>query len=215
MNTRLIVGAIALGLAPHALAEQHSVGAKIGLLGLGVEYAYRVNDLITVRGGINGASYTFDDTKSAIDYELKLDFDSLSVGVDFHPMKGAFRLSLGALQNDNSIVAQSNPTQSFNVGGTTYTAAEVGTLRGAIEFDSFAPYAAIGWDFMRDRAFGVSLDLGLVSQGAPTVSLTASGPILGDPQFADDLATEQRELQSSLDDFDLYPFANLGFIFRF
>jgi hypothetical protein len=215
MNTRLLVGLALIGIGPHALAEDHSVGAKIGLLGLGVEYSYRINELITVRAGLNGSSYTFDDTKSSIDYELELGFDSLSVGVDFHPTKGAFRLSVGALQNDNSIVAQSNPTQSFNVGGTTYTAAEVGTLRGAIVFDSFAPYAGLGWDWMRDRAFGVSFDLGLVSQGAPTVRLSATGPILGDPQFQSDLATEQRELQGSLDDFDLYPFANFGFIFRF
>lgn len=215
MNTRFLLGLALIGIGPHALAEQHSVGAKVGMLGLGVEYAYRVNDLITVRGGINSSSYTFVDTQSGIDYELELGFDSVTAGVDFHPMKGAFRVSLGGLKNDNSIVAQSSATQSFDVGGTIYQAADVGTLRGAIEFDSFAPYASIGWDFMRDRSFGISFDLGLLRQGSPIARLTATGPILGDPQFQDDLAIEERELQDSLDEFDLYPFANLGFIFRF
>ena len=120
MEHRFFAGLLLVGLASEAFAEDHSIGAKLGMLGLGVEYGYRVNDLISVRGGLYGSSYSFDDTKSSIDYELELKFDSLSIGVDFHPTKGALRLSLGALQNDNSIVAQSNPTQSFDIGGTAY-----------------------------------------------------------------------------------------------
>jgi hypothetical protein len=215
MNPRYFVAIALIGLGPQAYAEQHAIGAKIGMLGLGVEYAYRVNDVITVRAGLNRSSYSFDGTESGIDYDLELGFDSMMVGVDFHPTKRAFRLSLGGLKNDNSIVAQSSATQSFDIGGTTYQASDVGTLRGAIGFDAFAPYAGIGWDFMRDRSFGISFDLGLLRQGSPNAQLTATGPILSDPQFQSDLAIEERELQDALDEFDLYPVVNLGFIFRF
>ena len=68
---------------------------------------------------------------------------------------------------------------------------------------------------MREKSFGVTLDLGVISQGSPGVTLSADGPILGDPQFIQDIATEELQLEDDLDDFDLYPFASLGFIFRF
>ena len=211
-----VIACLAFSMTPSiAHAEDHSIGAKIGMLGLGVEYAYHVSERLAVRGGIYGASYTFDDTQSDIDYELDLELDSIAVGVDFHPTKGALRLSVGALSNSNGIAAQSNPTQSFTIGGTTYDASDVGTLRAEIGFDSVAPFFGIGWDFARTKRVGVTLDFGIISQGSPKARLSADGPILGDPQFADDLALEERELQDSLDDFDLYPFASLGFAVRF
>ena len=215
MKSRYLICLLFGSAVPAAHAQDHAVGAKIGFLGLGVEYSYLLNDLITIRGAIYGSTYSFDDTNSGIDYTLDLEFDSLSVGVDFHPTEGPLRLSVGALSNDNGIAAQSNPTQSFDIGGTTYSAADVGTLRAAIGFDSVAPYASIGWDWSRTKSFGVSLDLGVISQGSPTVRLSADGPILGDPSFASDIAAEEIELQNSLDDFDLFPFAALGFMFRF
>lgn len=206
-----------LGLATtaQAQAQDHAIAAKLGLLGIGVEYTYSVNELISIRGSLYGSSYTFDESKSDIDYSLELDFDSLAIGVDFHPTNSPLRLSVGLLRNDNGIFAQNNPTQSFDIGGTTYTAAEVGTLRAGVGFDSTAPYASIGWDWSRSKSFGVSFDLGVISQGSPSVSLTADGLIISDPQFADDIATERAQLQADLDDFDLYPFAALGLNFRF
>jgi len=68
---------------------------------------------------------------------------------------------------------------------------------------------------MQDKSFGVTLDIGVISQGSPAVTLAASGPILGDPQFANDIAAEELQLEDDLDDFDLFPFATVGFIFRF
>ncbi|MGD2167320.1 MAG: hypothetical protein PVF63_04385 [Gammaproteobacteria bacterium] len=215
MKARITAGLVATLLATTASAEDHSVGANIGLLGLGVEYTYRINDLLSARASINGSSYSFDESKSDIDYSLNLDFDSLAVGVDFHPGNKAVRFSVGILSNDNGISARSNPAQSFDIGGTTYSAADVGTLSANIGFDSTAPYASIGWNWMREKSFGVTFDLGVISQGSPHVRLSADGPVLGDPQFADDIAAEELQLEQDLDDFDLYPFARLGFVFRF
>lgn len=215
MKTRITFGLICSLAATSAAADDHAVSAQIGLLGLGVGYTYKINDLLSARASINGSSYSFDESKSGIDYSLSLDFDSIAVGVDFHPKNGSTRFSVGFLSNDNGINARSNPTQTFDIGGTTYTAAEVGTLSAGIGFDSTAPYASVGWNWMREKSFGVTFDLGVISQGSPNVSLAADGPILGDPQFVSDLAAEEIQLEDDLDDFDLYPFASLGFVFRF
>jgi hypothetical protein len=61
----------------------------------------------------------------------------------------------------------------------------------------------------------MSFDIGVVSQGAPRVSLTGTGTLLGDPAFESDIAAEEAELTRSLDDLDLVPYMTLGFVFRF
>ena len=215
MRKSSVVAALLAIAATPAMAQDHAVGVRLGMLGLGVEYSYRINEFITVRGGVNGASYSFDETESGIDYEFDLDFDTLAVGVDIHPFRNRFRVSVGAMKNDNGLSASSTAGQDFDIGDETYTANEVGRLSGRIGFDSAAPYAGVGWDWMRDRKVGLALDLGLLSQGSPKVSFSASGPIASNPDFADDLAAEEAEVQEELDDFDLYPYAMLGVVFRF
>ena len=195
--------------------RDQSVGLRIGMLGVGVEYSYRLTDRVTVRGGLNGSGYSFDETESGIAYAFDLDFDSLSVGVDVHPMKGKFRVSAGLLQNDSGLTAIAAPAQSFDIGGTTYQPADVGTLSGRIGFDSTAPYLGVGWDWLHDKRVGLAFDLGLLKQGAPVVSLAANGALAGDAGFIADLESERVELQSSLDDFDLYPYAMFGLVVRF
>ena len=123
-------------LSNQALAEDQALGARIGMLGFAVEYTYTLSDRIGLRGSINGAGYGFDAEESGIDYAFDLNWDSLSVGVDFHPTRGPLRLSLGLLKNDNSLSAQSRLAGNVDIGGTIYTPAEVGTLRGEIGFDS-------------------------------------------------------------------------------
>lgn len=210
-----LAGLLVLAAAP-AAAQDHAVAARVGLLGLGAEYTYDVNDRLSVRAGLNGASVGFDAEESGIDYEFDFDFDSLAVGVDFHPLASPLRLSIGVLRNDNELTALSRVSEPVTVGGTTYAPEDVGTLRGAVGFDDTAPYAGIGWDWSRNRRlFGISFDLGVVSQGTPAVSLSADGGIADDPMFEDDIRAEERELQESLDDFDLVPYASLGFVFRF
>jgi hypothetical protein len=181
-----------------------------------VEYTYEFNDRIAFRGGLNGSQVGFDGEESGIDYEFDVVWDSLAIGVDFHPLKTALRLSAGFLQNDNGLEAVSRPTGNVTVGDTTYTPAQVGTLTGAIGFDDTATFLGVGWDWSRDkRVFGMSFDLGVLDQGQPTVSLRGSGTLLGDPSFEQDIAAEEAELRSSLDDLDLVPYMTVGFIFRF
>lgn len=202
-------------LSQTAVAEDHAIGARIGMLGIGVEYSYRLNERIAVRGGVNGSGFSFDEIEAGIDYGFDLDFDSVSLGVDIHPFKGKFRLSTGLLKNDSGLSAIATPGQSLTIGGTSYAGSDVGRLVGRIGFDSTAPFVAVGWDWLHNKKLGIALDIGVVSQGSPIVSLRADGPIANDPGFIADLAVETLELQQSLDDFDLYPYAMFGLVVRF
>ena len=215
MKIRIIGIALGFMLVDHASAQEHAFGARVGMLGAGIEYAYPIGERFAVRGGINGAGYSFDETESDIDYEFDLEWDSLSVALDFHPTRGPLRLTAGILKNDNSLSAISSLTDDATVGGVTYTSAEVGTLRADMGFDDTATFLGLGWDWSRNKRFGVALDLGVVNQGSPRVALTADGDLAGMLDFEDDLAAEEAELQAALEDLDLVPFATLGVVFRF
>jgi len=216
MKLRAFLFFAALVAHVEAGAEGHAVGAKIGMLGLGIEYAYPLSERLVIRGGVHSSGYSFDQTESGIDYEFDVNWDSISAALDFHPTKGAWRITAGLLKNDNGLSMQSNLSDDVSVGGTTYTPAEVGTLRGDIGFDdNIAPFLGLGWDWSRTKRFGLTFDFGVVKQGMPTISLSADGGLIGDPAFEADLAAEEAELQEALDDLDLVPFATVGLVFRF
>jgi hypothetical protein len=212
-----------------AVAEDRSFGATAGMLGLGLVYAYPLSERLVIRGGINGSSYSFDRTKSGIDYELDINWESASVALDFHPNRGALRLSFGFLKNGNSLLTRSRVSENVTVGGVTYTLTEenvtvggvtytlteIGTLRGEFSFNRIAPFIGMGWDWSRNKRFGITFDFGVVSQGSPTVSLSADGPLLGSPMFLIDLVAEEAKLKNAFGDLDSMPFVTFGLMFRF
>ena len=194
----------------------NAVALKIGALGLGVEYTRAFGDRIAVRGAFYGSKFGTESEESDIEYEIDLVWDSFSVGVDLHPGRGPFRLSVGYMNNENRLEAISTPTGNETIGDTIYTPAQIGTLSGLVTFDDSAAYAGLGWDWSRDKnGFGMSFDLGLVSQGSPNAAFNASGTAAGNPAFQDDLRNEESQIEEDLDDLDLVPFASLGFNFRF
>ncbi|HET8696010.1 MAG TPA: hypothetical protein VFO94_00910, partial [Gammaproteobacteria bacterium] len=137
-----LVAALALPTSS-VLSEGHSqaLGLKAGALGLGLEYSFEINPRFAVRGGVNGSSLGTDLDEAGINYDVDFVWDSVTVGGDFHPTKGAFRLSFGALvTNDNRLEAVSRPTQPLTVGNTTYTPSQVGTLVAVARFDGSAPF---------------------------------------------------------------------------
>ncbi len=212
------LGLAGLLLLPTAWASagDRAVGLKVGALGLGVEYTQNLGERLAIRGGINGSTLGFDGQESDIDYQFDVVWDSLSFAFDFHPKKTPLRLTAGILRNDNRLKALSTPSDDVTIGTTTYTPAEVGVLSGTIDFDKIAPFAGVGWDWSRGKQlFGMSLDVGVLDQGSPRVTLRATGTLLGDPSFQQDIADEEAQLRDSLSNLDLLPYVTVGFVFRF
>lgn len=216
MLRRLVLLAPLVLLIRPALAQDHAIAAKIGALGLGVEYTHTFTELLSVRAALYGSQYGFRAEESDIEYDFDLNWDSLSVAVDFHPLKSPFRLTLGMLRNDNGLDARARLTGPTEIGGTTYPPAAIGTLSAAVSFDDIAPFAGLGWDWSRKHEhFGVSFDLGLLDQGSPRLGLRADGLLAGDPSFDADLEAERADLEDALDGLSLFPFVTLGFVYRF
>ncbi len=200
-----------------AYSGDNSVSIKAGLLGAGLEAGRSLSDSIGARIGINYFTYDYSATESDIEYDFSLGLKTLSVLLDWHPFRGSFRLSGGIVFNGNRLDASATSSDTYDIGDRTYTASEVGSLDGEIDFDDVAPYVGLGWDtsFGRKEGLGFLFEIGAIYQGSPRVDLSASGPIASDPDFINNLSKEEDNLQSALDNFTYYPVLAVGLSYRF
>ena len=83
-------------------------------------------------------------------------------------------------------------------------------MNGVVDFKSTAPYFGVGWGNATNGRFGLALDLGVVLQGIPQVSLTATGLVSSDPNFVQELNREVQELENDISAFKYYPVISLG-----
>lgn len=198
-------------------AKDFSTNIKVGTLGVGVEGEYSFNEYLGARVGANYFKYSYDSTKDNINYDFKLGLKTVAALVDLHPFKGSFRVSTGAFYNGSNLDATAISSATYDIGGHTYTGAELGTLTGTADFKKIAPYLGLGWDtsFGKKSGFGFVFDVGAVFQGSLTAKLSANGPIASDPTFQQDLAIEEAKLQDDLDKFKVYPLVSLGVSYRF
>lgn len=213
MQTKLLRLFALSGLlaAGSAAADGFGLGVKAGTLGFGVEGTFGLSERVNLRVGANDYSYSGSETASGIRYDGKLDLRSGAMLLDWHPFAGTFRLSAGVIYNKNKLRMTATPTSSQDIGGTTYTPAQIGTLTGEVTFKTTAPYAGIGWgNAARRGRFGFTAEIGALFQGNPRVTLASSGAV-----SQTDLNTEAQDAASDLDKFKVYPVISLGFSFRF
>lgn len=219
MKTLRIPAALALlGLfaaLPAQADDNLWFGVRAGTLGLGVEATWRPVPYLDLRGGLNRFSFDDDGSEAGINYDGEFDLDTWYATLNLRAPMTPFRLTAGYFWNNNEVSLTSRDGSTIEVGGVVYPIEQVGTLSGAVTFDSGAPYAGVGMDFRVFNTAAISLDLGVFFQGEPQVGLAASGPIASDPTFQENLETERQELEADLEDYDLYPVAMLGFHWNF
>lgn len=174
---RLAVAILLVGIAaaaPAPAASQLGIAARAGTLGIGGEVAVGLSDGVVARGGMGLTSYTVTTTFDDIRMELDLPENWYNVGIDLY-LNGSFRVGGGLLfkPEDPSMVGRLEGP--VDIGGQTFTPAEVGTLTGTIVSKERAPYVLLGFGKHTDRGFGLSLDVGAAFTGEPTVTLQAEG----------------------------------------
>jgi len=215
----IVLGLFLLTFSTAAYARSTSLGVRAGTAGVGAEAEMAISNSLGIRVGINYFTYSYSGTESNIDYDFDLDLLSAPILVDWHPFQGAFRISTGVYINGNEINAKGNPVGAgtFDVNGVTYTAAQVGSLKGKIDFNPVAPYLGFGWDtsFGKQKGFGFVFELGAFYQGRPEANLSVTGPISSNTAFLNDLAQEEADLQKALDAFKIYPVVAIGVNYRF
>lgn len=215
----MVFGAAAAGLLAMTAAQAEGVGVvvKAGTLGGGVEIAKSINPKFNARLGYNTFSTDDSSTEGGINYDISLKLGSAALLLDWHPFAGGLRATVGALYNGNKLEMTATPTGTYDIGGTSYTASEVGTLTGEVTFDDFAPYVGIGWGnaVEEGQKLMFALDIGVAFQGSPKADLTANGTLASDPTFQANLAAEEAQLNSDLEDFKIYPVIAVGIGYHF
>ena len=207
------------GFAVPTEAGDFSLGVTGSTLGIGVEAGYAFNNRFGMRLGGYTFSLSQNGEKSGIDYDSDLNLSNAGVYLDWHPFAGAFRVSGGWFATDNGLdaVGKPGPGGTYDIDGSTFTAAEVGTLRATVDLGSSAPYLGAGWVWGKtDGGLAWSLDLGILFEKSPDIELTSTGGTLSDdPSLQAAIAAEEVQLENDLDQYDLYPVLSFGVSYRF
>ena len=207
-----------LVVSPAAWADV-AVLLKAGTLGAGLDVSVGMSESLGLRLQANALSYEDDFTESDVDYSADLELKSAGLLLDWHPFSGVFRVSLGAYWNGNEATAVGRPTGgTYEINGTTYASAEIGSLNGQVDFPSVAPYLGLGFGSAPKAGSGLSFsfDVGVLYQQEANVALSvACGTTVRCAQLQSDVAAEAVSLQDDLKDYKFYPVVSFGIGYRF
>lgn len=207
--------------AASALAQEDgrfAVGAQVGTPGVGVQAQFALSPVVVLRGSYDVLQWDRDQSYKGIDYDAKIDFKSPGAFVDVHPFRNGFLISGGAYFGDRKVDLDATPTSNVNIGGATFTPAQVGNLTGRIDLESTAPFVGFGYDntFTRGGRIGFRMLAGAAFGDEPQVELDSRGGTLSnDPTFRARLDEEEQEIQAQADNYKVLPVIQAGLNFRF
>lgn len=207
------LGMVCFGLiAADVGATDMAVSAKLGTLGLGVEGSFGLTEKFNARLGLNKYDFDRSETIDDINYDLNLEWQSISMLADWHPFGNAFRFTAGLMLNNNELNGSAAAT-TLDIGSGTYL--NVG-LDATLDFDTTAPYLGVGWGnaLAADRGWGFNVDVGIMYQGAGDVTLTPTGSGAG-LVSASDIAAEEQRFENDIKDFKYYPVFSFGVSYKF
>ncbi len=212
-----VVAAVA-GAVMVVPADAQPVNVSIGAstLGLGVQVSTAlIPGTLDLAVGINHLSEsragTYASSNNSIPYHATLRLQTIPVLLNYYPFAGVFRITGGAMVNENRVTAYSfDPTGSYVINGNTYPGSEVGTFSGKASYRRIAPYLGIGWGSKaaRQPGFSMGFDIGVLFTGSPSVQLSASNPT-GNTTLASDVAAAQANANSRASSYKLWPVIGL------
>ena len=176
-----------------------------------LDLALGLNYLNESRSGV------YNGSNSSIPYTANLRLKTIPILFDYYPFQGAFRLTGGAMINENQVLALSNdPTGTYIINGHTYSGAQVGTFTGQITYRRVAPYAGFGWGSKaaRDSGFSMGFDIGVLFTGSAQIQLSASNST-SNSTLATDVAKAQANANARASSYKLWPVLGLRLGYAF
>jgi hypothetical protein len=191
-------------------------GITGGTLGIGPEVGYRLSENLGVRANASFLSISHGFESDDIDYDGKVKLQSFGAMLDVYPFGGGFRLSGGFRINNNKARAIAEPSGgTYDINGTTYTAADIGTLRADTDIKNFAPALTLGYGGGLSSGFVFGIEAGALFQGRIKIKpLTYTGT-LDSAALRADLEAERQSVQDDIDDYKVYPILQLTIGYRF
>jgi len=206
MRKLTLAAVAAMMVSGGALAGNMGASLNYGLGGVGVDVGYAIMpDFVNLRAGFNAGRDDSGTTKpDANTYNYQLDTGYKTLGVDWHPFGGGFRLSAGYAWSD--IKLDVDTTGTYTYGSQTVT----GTARGQVKYNS-APYISLGWGSHANRDAGLffNTELGVMLTGKPDVTLSESTGTV----TSANIEAEKQKIKN--DAIDFFPIAKIGVGYRF
>lgn len=189
---------------------------RAGTLGAELGLAKSIGSLLSVRGGVNFFKFGISgrtESDDPVDYNLDLNLFSVSALVDFHPFAAWFRLTGGAVFNNNSIEGTGKAVKNYQVDDEVYTPDDIGELTAKIAPSmSVTPYIGLGFGnpVAKDQRLGFFIDFGVLYQGSPDVTLEADENDMIFPT-----TTQEADVEEDIKNLKWYPVFALGLSFQF
>lgn len=219
MKRTLTLAALAAsaGFAVQGAQAQVAISGAIGTPGVtaGIQGGAKY---LQLRGDYNYLKYSHEGAYDGTDYDGHLKLSTFGVFADLHPLGNGFLISGGAYVGDKNIRLDSKTSGSFSINGTSFSAAQVGTLSGEAKLKNTAPFVGLGWDTTLESSshWGFKFVAGAMYTGKPDVHLTSTGGTLSnDPTFQSQVAAEQARVAHDINDFKYYPVVQAGISYRF
>jgi opacity protein-like surface antigen len=213
----VLCGALLLASASSAVASPVAVTAQAGTLGAGGSLYLALPYHADVRFGGNYFSLSHALNSGGVHYDGTVRLQSFTLLADWHPFHGVFRLTGGVAYNDNRFSLTATPAagKGYTIHGHPYTVKQVGSLTGVVTFNRANPYFGIGLgNPFRGGHWTFGLDLGMLYQGTPKVSLNATGAIAGS-NLAKDVLAAADQVRSDVHKYKWYPVAMFSVGYRF
>lgn len=218
MKKFMLLTALCVAMPFSAVASDAVVDVDIhaSTLGFGAGFAIPVTENIAGRLSLNKFNYAYQTTSDSINYDSTLKLESIAALADWHLFSGVTHLTAGLVLNNNEFNMVATPVgTNYTINGTTYNTATVGTLNAAITFNKIAPYLGFGWSGRASKTgFSFKSDIGVMFQGSPKSTLTATGAA-ANQALAADVAAAQAKLDSDMKNFNIYPVISFGLAYAF
>jgi len=176
-----------------------TIGLKASTLGVGPEIGFKLAPMLSIKGGAQWVTVSRDLTSSGIAYGANVKWRSFDLMLDLHAL-GPIHFNAGVIRNGNELNLSAAPSGSVQIGNTTYTAGQVGTISSKIAFKKAAPY--FGMDLVMGGKIGFLMQFGAMFQGSPVLTYTAtpgaSLPTAAQTQFMSEVQTEAAQVQTDL-----------------
>lgn len=213
--------AVGAMLASSPSLADTSIGLRVGTLGAGVELAHAFTETFGFRVSANSFNYSTSDSYQDIDYDSKLKLKTGQLLLDWFPFANNFRVSAGGVYNGNKLALDGKPSPggTYTINGTTYSSSSIDSLNGDVDFRKAAPYLGLGYGRPVGKGLAFIADLGVLFQGAPRSTLTATCSATTLPttcaQIRSDVAVEQDRLNDDLHKYQYYPVVSIGLAYVF
>ncbi len=200
-----------------------AVTATLGTTGAGVHLVVPMESNLNGRFGINYFKHDSDKRSGDIDYEADAKLQTFDVLFDWYVVPNSnFRLTGGVLYNGNKIEAIGRPNSQGNyiINKVTYTAADVGTLTGDVDFQKAAPYIGIGWGnaLTQNERWNFAADIGAFYHGKAHVNLVSRGCTTSTSVcrlLVRDLGLEEQRLSEELSKHKFFPVLRASVSYNF